>query len=232
MANPWTLSSTPHRVLWTIVPHTSLRRIPTIVHTQNGQRSISSIRLPSDRLHLHPSVASQQPLPTRPPSHPSGCSHPRNGQRAISSIQHRAPALADPSNDQCPHIALLPSTTQQVDNGPSRTFDIASERSSVSASQRHVPATIIYTCPCHCPACVSEWLTGPLIHSTLCPRGRPHPLQPNDYHPTQALPHQSEHRNLTSSRLPPPLSSRHCAPAIVSIPVPAPTARTYPIASQ
>jgi len=44
-----------------------------------------------------------------PLSHPSGCPHPRNDQRAVSSIQHRAPTLADPSNDQCLHIALRPS---------------------------------------------------------------------------------------------------------------------------
>jgi hypothetical protein len=157
-------------------------------------------RLPSNRLHcLHPSVASQQPLPTHPLSHPSGCLHPRNGQKVVSSIQHRAPALTDPSNDQCPHIALLSSTTQRVDNGPSCTFDITSERSLVSASQCHIPATITYMCPCHCLACDSEWPTGLLIHSTLCLRGCPHPLQPNDYHPTQALPRQSEHQNLMSS---------------------------------
>jgi hypothetical protein len=147
--------------------------------------------------------------------------------RLVNIVPQHSPIPATTNAHTSP--CCLP-TTQRVANGPSRTFDIASWRSPASASQRRVPATIPYTRPCHFTACASEWPIGPLIHSTSCPSGRPH-SHPNDYHPTQALPRRSERLNPTSSRQA-PLSSRHCAPAIVSTPIPASTARIYPIASQ
>lgn len=86
---------------------------------------------------IHP--ASQRPPPpafqccilttiayTSPLTHPRSFPHPRSGQRAVSSSQHRAPALADPSKTNAHASPCYLPTTQRVAKGPSRTFDIAS----------------------------------------------------------------------------------------------------------
>jgi hypothetical protein len=87
-----------------------------MVHAQKKMDIGVYLTHPADRRHLHPNVASQQPTPTQRLSHPNGCLHPRIGQRAASSTQHRARVLTDPSDDQCPYIALLPST-QRMEMG-------------------------------------------------------------------------------------------------------------------
>lgn len=60
LPNPWTLSSTPRRVLWTIASHTFLRRVPTIVHTQKKWTTVYLIHPASQR---PPPPASQCCIP-------------------------------------------------------------------------------------------------------------------------------------------------------------------------
>jgi hypothetical protein len=100
MANPWTLSFTPHCILWTIASHTSLRHIPTIVHTQKW----TTVYL------IHP--ASQRPASTCiPVLHPSNhCLHVRSHIPAAARTQGMAKGLSHPSNIEPQHLPI-PATT-------------------------------------------------------------------------------------------------------------------------
>ena len=129
-------------------PATASTCIP-VLHPSNH-----CLRIPS-----HIPVAARTQGMAKGPSRPSNI-EPQHSPIPATTNAHTSPCCLPPPNDwtmgRLAHSTSLPSDRRYLH------LNVTSH------------ATTTDTCPCHRPACASEWPTGPLIHSTLCPRGRPH----------------------------------------------------------
>ena len=108
LPNPWTLSSTPRRVLWTIASHTFLRRVPTSPpcpnHSPHPKKKM-------DNGLSHPSGFPATASTCIPVLHPSNhCLHVPSHIPAAARTQGMAKRSSRPSNIE-PQHSPIPATT-------------------------------------------------------------------------------------------------------------------------